>query len=96
VAGPAGEPADDDRILLFNRDGDAPIEEFSTRFLMNTDSSPDDRGHQRIAEDVLGEVANVPSFRRHLGSALQELSIPARDGPSPVHSLKTAQQPKTP
>ncbi|MFN2375933.1 MAG: hypothetical protein ABR538_05305 [Candidatus Binatia bacterium] len=54
-----------DRTVRFNRDGDAPVEDFGKRKLMSDDIHPDAEGQRRIAEAVLEKIVELPSLRRH-------------------------------
>lgn len=59
--------ANGDRVLQFNRDGDAPIESFGVRYRMSDELHPDAKGYAHIAAGVMRQIETIPSFRRFAG-----------------------------
>jgi lysophospholipase L1-like esterase len=69
---PSVRTTNSDRVMQFNRDGDAPIETFGARYDMTDEVHPDANGHARIASGVLREIEGMPSFRRFVGLPIDE------------------------
>jgi hypothetical protein len=64
---PSTRTSNGDRVLQFNRDGDAPIDSFGVRYGMTDELHPDEIGYSQIAGAVLAEIEAIPSFRRFAG-----------------------------
>ena len=69
---PSTQTTNGDRVLQFNRDGDAPIELFGVRYRMSDELHPDAKGCAHIAAGVMREIETIPSFRRFVGLPIGE------------------------
>ncbi len=74
---PSTRATNGDRVLQFNRDGDAPIESFAVRYGMTDEMHPNAIGYASIAAGVLREIEGAPSFRRFAGLPID---VPERVG----------------
>jgi hypothetical protein len=69
---PPSQATNGDRVLQFNRDGDAPIASFGVRYRMSDELHPDAKGCAHIAAGVMRQIETIPSFRRFVGLPLDE------------------------
>ena len=70
---PSTQTTNGDRVLQFNRDGDAPIESFGVRYRMSDELHPDAKGYAHIAAGVMREIETTPSFRSFVGLPIGEV-----------------------
>ena len=69
---PSTRATNGDRVLQFNRDGDAPIESFGVRYRMSDELHPDAKGFAQIAAGVMREIETIPSFRTFVALPIGE------------------------
>jgi lysophospholipase L1-like esterase len=74
---PATRATNGDRVLQFNRDGDAPVESFGVRYRMSDDLHPDAKGCAHVAEGVMRAIETIPSFRRFVEPPLGDAEAPS-------------------
>jgi len=69
---PSRQATNGDRVLQFNRDGDAPIESFGVRYRMSDELHLDAKGSAHLAAGVMLQIETIPSFRRFAGLPIDD------------------------